>query len=180
MKDVVVEPKYVTNGYKTAGVSIQKKQFEYNGSGAWGSGSDQVFTVPDSEKNINLKLWGAGGGGGISANGGHGGYIAGHLPVSSGDELKIVVGQGGIYTSTAQDSWGYGYGGRIAIGASSNSEPEPCTSSTPYVGQEQSGSGAGSGGGGTFVLKNDTVVAVAAGGGGGGKGKLFYGNKKRW
>ena len=63
------------------------------------TGSTQTYTVPAGVKSVNVKLWGAGGGGtatsGCSTYGGAGGYAGGTISVTAGDVLTIIVGGGG-------------------------------------------------------------------------------------
>lgn len=54
-------------------------------------------------KSLIVRLWGAGGGGGSyprangDSGGGGGGFTTGVLPVTPGEKLTIIVGQGGIF-----------------------------------------------------------------------------------
>jgi hypothetical protein len=64
------------------------------------TGSVQTFVVPIGVRYLISKMWGGGGGGASSrdfsiANGGSGGYSYGKVPVSSGQLVYVVVGQGG-------------------------------------------------------------------------------------
>lgn len=126
------------------------------------TGEDQVYTVPAGVSSITVKLWGAGGGAGyntLSATpdaslcaGGAGGFVTGTLAVTAGEDLTLVVGQGGIgggdyseYSMIPAPAYGGGgSGGCSAITA---------------VG--------GSGGGRAEILRGSTSLAIAAGGGGG-------------
>ena len=117
------------------------------------TGADQSFTVPSGVTSLTIKVWGAGGTGPAneSGNGGSGGFSQGTLAVSSGNVLKIVVGQGGTSVGSAT----YGGGG---IGSYR-------TSYSPAY--------AGSGGGysGVFLTSVAFANAKILAGGGGGAGK---------
>lgn len=67
-------------------VCDQKKVFAY-------TGSVQDYTVPSDVKKIEIKAWGAGGGGTThtSALGGVGAYAFTSLPVNAGETYKVVV-----------------------------------------------------------------------------------------
>jgi fimbrial isopeptide formation D2 family protein/uncharacterized repeat protein (TIGR01451 family) len=88
------------------------------------SGGDQGFTVPDGVTSLNVKVWGAGGGGSIAtgfdigAPGGSGGYVAGDVEVTPGDQYVVMTGGGGgadgtPLASTTCDA-AYGFGGACA------------------------------------------------------------------
>lgn len=76
---------------------------------------DQVFTVPSQVDEIHIKIWGAGGGGSNFQSqyspGGAGGFVSGTLPVNSGDQFSIMVGQGGISDNSTTTGPIYGFGG---------------------------------------------------------------------
>lgn len=127
------------------------KQLVYENLGSLGfknvysyTGSDQSFTVPSGVTSLNVKIWGAGGGGSYGS-GGSGAFISGTLTVTPGQTLIIAVGKGGGYSTSGVAG---GYGG----GASS-------------------GPGGGSGGGYSGIFNNSvslTNTLVICGGGGGG------------
>lgn len=110
------------------------------------TGADQTFTVPAGVNSINIKTWGAGGGG-SQAPGGAGGYASGTLPVTQGDVLTIITGQGGG-TGLERSYGGGGAGG---------------TSTGP-----RGSNGAGR----SAVRKNGTEVITAGGGGSSGSRNL--------
>ena len=118
------------------------------------TGSDQTWTIPDVNSDIWIKMWGAGGGGGdrggwsYGYNAGAGGYAEGKLTESAGQELTIIVGQGGIKGSTNVTNWLYG-GGAC----------HQTTSDNRY---------GGCGGGRSEVRLGSTSLIIAGGGGGGG------------
>lgn len=116
----------------------------------------QTFTVPACVTSLNVKIWGAGGGGGgfdipflnlVGGNGGSGAYMSGTLTVTAGSTLYIVVGQGGG-TNAASAYGGGGAGGNNGA--------------------------TGSGGGRSAVEITSGVDAATAGGGGG--GGIIYNN----
>ncbi len=78
------------------------------------TGADQTFTVPAGVYWLQVKAWGAGGGGsrytGIYSTGGAGGYVSGTISVTPGDILKVVVGRGGR-SDGATATTNYGFGG---------------------------------------------------------------------
>lgn len=118
------------------------------------TGSNQTFTVPSGCTSITIKAWGAGGGGASQGGaypyvttGGGGGYASGVLAVSPGQQLTVIVGQGG--------------GGVGNFGF------------TPFGGGTAAGGIFYSGGGGgrsAVRLSGGTEVITAGAGGGGGYG----------
>jgi trimeric autotransporter adhesin len=93
------------------------------------SGGTQTFTVPTGISNLEIRAWGAAGGGANATwytgqgGGAGGGFASGTLATTPGQTLNIVVGQGGIPNSTAGTFGGGGAGGNrtgnaTAIGAS--------------------------------------------------------------
>jgi len=132
---------------------------------------DQTLLIPPDVTWIFVKLWGAGGGAGITGgwatggDGGGGGHTRGLFPVIPGDTLLIKAGRGGT-TSNKTRRQSYGGGG--------------CNPGTedPRVNNH-----CGQGGGycGIFIKGKtttdpDRALAVAGGGGGGGSGKYAAGN----
>lgn len=117
---------------------------------------DQTFTVPSDVYFINVKLWGAGGGGCPSADnasGGGGGFVSGTLSVVPGEILTIIVGARGQADNSSNAV--YGGGGR-----GDNNQ-------------------SASGGGRTAIQRNGVDIVTAGAGGGasdeGGSGKTGYG-----
>lgn len=106
------------------------------------TGSDQTFAVPQATTSVTVYMWGAGGGGGPGATGGAGAYITGTLTVPPGRTLTIVVGQGGLYNSTATMYGGGGAG--------------------PTIGTINGGCG----GGRSAIIYNSTEIVDVGGGGG--------------
>lgn len=131
----------------TSGFSIC---FQYTYSGA-----DQTITIPNGITSVDVRVFGAAGGGAnlswYSGQGGGagGGFAKGTVAVSGAPTLTIVVGQGGAPNSTTS---AYGGGG-------------------PGGGSSQTNTIGGSGGGysGVFSLATKTAAsAFIIGGGGGG------------
>ena len=134
-----------------------KVQYDY-------TGGDQYYVVGnDCNGGIGVRLWGAGGGGGIPVAGsgdysfgGSGAFVEAVLPVSAGTRLKVIVGRGGCSLNTGQANYnqahcGYGGGGAGIFGTAY------------YAGA------SGWGGGMAAVVNADTgeYLAIAGGGGGG-------------
>ncbi|MGE0725175.1 MAG: hypothetical protein AB7O45_12415, partial [Alphaproteobacteria bacterium] len=115
-------------------------------------GSYQV-TVPTGVTTISLKLWGGGGGGSNTGVGGGGGFVEGDIPVTPGETLTIVVGDGGKVGSSLEAGGSVGPGGASAISRGGDS------------GANGIRYNAG-GGGATGVLRGSTPLAIAPGGGG--------------
>ena len=126
------------------------------------TGSNQTFTVPStiSPASVTLYMWGAGGGGNTNY-GGAGAMVQGILPVTPGETLTIVVGQGGTIDGSTTYGGGGAGGGNMAggsaagIGYSANGFPQ----------------NAGSGGGRSAIQRGGTDPTndiIVAGGGGGG------------
>lgn len=120
----------------------------------------RAFTMPKGfREEVEVHLWGAGGGAGSLQPGGGGGYVTSIVTIAEGDIVEIGVGRQGSPASRAtpgaggSSSIGFRYSG--GIGGSGT--------------DEDGDAGAGGGGGGaTVILVNGIPVAVAAGGGGGG------------
>lgn len=113
------------------------------------SGADQTFVVPAGLTRLNVKAWGAGGGGGRNQSGvgGGGGFAGANVPVAGGDSLTIVVGAGGPFGGTAPTYGGGGSGG-----------------SDPFNAFH------GAAGGGRSAVRNGGVELLTAAGGGGAAG----------
>jgi hypothetical protein len=130
------------------------------------TGADQTFVVPAGVTEIYVKLWGAGGAGGVSggwgqgSTGGGGGCSVGVIPTTPGETLILVVGQGGQSNYASAGSYNYGRGGTF----SNNTDNR-------YVGQ---------GGGYTGIFRTSVTqgnaVMIAGGGGGGGCSRAGFGN----
>lgn len=127
------------------------------------TGQDQEFVVPSGVTELEIEMWGAGGGASYSdvltGYGGAGSYISGTLQVTPNETLTLVVGGGGKGgllpgASTTRDAMRvYGFGG---IGVPSTAQ---------Y-------GGSGGGGGLAGIKQNGVFVAIAAGGGGASKSAI--------
>ena len=147
------------------------------------TGSDQQFTLPtdiDTSKGIRVEVWGAGGGGSIAyygdPGGGAGGYSKATLTTpTAGEQLKIVVGQGGLVRDQTLQYGGGGPGGDGGqVGSSGGGYSGIFTGTTPLVisgggGGASPGSGVNGtpgGGGGANQNGGQAGTAGAAGRGG--------------
>ncbi|MFE4514854.1 hypothetical protein ACFRMQ_11770 [Kitasatospora sp. NPDC056783] len=136
------------------------------------TGADQYFTVPSGVTTIDIKAWGAGGGGtwgttsqvNAGCGGGGGGFSRGTVAVVPGQRLLVVVGQGGRANSSA-GTYGQGGAGNNAAypGGSGGGLSGVFTSS---FAQPHALVVAGGGGGATGTRNAD----VGPGGGGGASG----------
>lgn len=125
------------------------------GTSSYGyTGAAQSFVVPANVSQLDVKLWGAGGGGSWVC-GGTGGFTQGYIDVVQGDIVTFEVGQGGT-----------------SIGYGSTTSPSAYPDGGPAVGALNSLRGAG--GGSTRILVNGRVQLVAAGGGGSAGNSTFY------
>ncbi|HWA09837.1 MAG TPA: putative Ig domain-containing protein [Opitutaceae bacterium] len=117
------------------------------------AGSVQNYTIPSGVNYIQIKAWGAGGGGdgpeGPSYGGG-GGFTSASYSVTPGQVVHVVVGGGGYAANSYSDDGG-GYGG-YGSGAGGDAG-DPWGSS-------------GGGGGGTQVNVSNFLNVFAGGGGG--------------
>ncbi|MFJ2740438.1 DUF11 domain-containing protein [Streptomyces sp. NPDC087440] len=84
------------------------------------TGADQTFTVPTGVSSLDVRMWGAGGGGADPAYyagslaGAGGGFTRGTLAVSTGAVLTVTAGGGGEVSSTIAPYGGGGEGGSTA------------------------------------------------------------------
>lgn len=123
----------------------QSQTFSYTGNA-------QTFVVPAGVTSIDVKIWGAGGGGhNNGSKGGAGAFVKGTLPVTSGESLTIIVGGGGLYNNGSNQTrdGGYGFGGK---------------------GNGYSASGGGLSGIFIGTPSQSTARVIAGGGGGGNSG----------
>jgi hypothetical protein len=126
------------------------------------TGANQTFQVPSTitPASVTVYMWGAGGGGNTNY-GGAGTMVQGILPVTPGESLTIVVGQGGTIDGSTTFGGGGAGGGNMTGG------------SAPGIGYSGNGfpQNAGSGGGRSAIQRGGTAPTndiVVAGGGGGG------------
>ncbi|UQX87469.1 DUF11 domain-containing protein [Jatrophihabitans telluris] len=129
------------------------------------SGADQSFTVPDGVTTIKAKVWGAGGGApdtdynGASVSGsggGGGGFATAILAVTPGQDLGVVVGQGGQPNSLTPT-----YGGGGAGGGSTNN----AVNADPTLSRGASGGGLSGLFTGTHPAPAGALIIAGAGGG---------------
>jgi len=113
------------------------------------TGNDQVLIVPPNIIQLDVKVWGAGGGGPVNY-GQNGGFTSCSLPVTPGEALTIIVGEGGktVYPGRSLPSYGGGGAG--------------CSGYDAY------GYYAGSSGGGRSAIQRNGQDVVVSGGGSGG------------
>ena len=103
------------------------------------------FTMPDGfEDNVEVHLFGAGGGVGASTAGGAGGgYVKSNVTISSGDQIGVVVGGGGRNSSGATGG-AYGSGCNLGFaGGRGGNGTDP---------EDNDAGGGGGGGGATAVI----------------------------
>ena len=123
------------------------------------TGAYQTLTASTNWTHIFVQMWGAGGAGGLGSAalvGGGGAYVEGYIPVTAGESLTLLIGQGGQYNAAGvpQQTDAQGGGGG-------------------------SGTNAGGGGGRTAIQRNSTDVVVA-GGGGAASGTAGTGGAATW
>ena len=109
------------------------------------TGSNQFFKVPPGNNEIIVTMWGAAGGGGDSISGG-GAFVKGKLPVTPGQILTVIVGEGGT-----------GFGDRVTFGGGGTSRGD----GGPYRGIN-TGSGGGRSAIGMF-LNLSVISAISSG-----------------
>jgi trimeric autotransporter adhesin len=121
------------------------------------SGSDQTYTLPNTATAVEVRTWGAAGGGNPTAyyqnqaGGAGGGYATGVMSGVAGQTLTIVVGQGGQVASTSSTYGGGGAGG-------------------DSTGTQKGGSGGGYSGVFVGSVSQANARVIAGGGGGGSPG----------
>lgn len=113
------------------------------------------FTVPCGMTSASIKLWGAGGGGAVwpsnnnyTFGGGGGGFTSGNLAVTAGQNLTVVIGEGGLgrhQIDTGSVIYALGGGANFAT----TSSPQPTA--------------VHSGGGGMSGVFNGCVPLTASG-----------------
>jgi len=151
------------------------------------SGANQTWSVPAGVNSINVKLWGAGGGGdwydaSHLNSGGSGGYVAGTLAVTPLSTINIIVGQGGYWTGTGSTYGGgggsrYSYnssgGGRSAIQITAGTDDVTAgggggAADSPWNtgGFGSNGVAFGGAGGGTTAGSSNPTWSISAAGGG--------------
>jgi len=140
------------------------------------TGDVQSFAVPASVTSLNVRMWGAAGGGphwtyGTSIGGG-GGFTTGTVAVNPGESLSITVGQGGVYGSTGIFGGGGDAGSPIDGGAPGGGLSALATGSPLSAGNVLLVAG---GGGGSGVTSGWASIGGGGGGTDGGAGGAVYG-----
>ena len=121
--------------------------------------ADGTWDVPAGITSVVFYCWGAGGGGGAAATYGGGGggggsvFVSSASPVTPGETITVVIGQGGAAGAAGTDTTVTGSGGTATI-----------PSGAAGVAGTIAGQGAGGAGGSGGI----TTYAGGAGGGGGG------------
>jgi len=121
----------ISNIYSLITLSSTATTFSY-------TGADQTFTVPANVYAVVAYIWGAGGGGSAGQPGGAGAFAQVIVPVTPGQAYTIIVGQGGIQTTSAT----YGGGG---LGSIANAWAGGGRSAIRYSGADIVTLGAGAG-----------------------------------
>jgi hypothetical protein len=136
----------------TIGSTLYSQVYNY-------TGHVQFFNVPIGVTSVTVKMWGAAGGGSNAESrqfaGGPGGFSQATIDVRQIPVLHVLVGQGGVQTSTSDTigTW---------PGVMTNTNSGKCGRRTNYT--------AGYGGGRSEVMTPEGVPLVVAGGGGGAAG----------
>jgi hypothetical protein len=119
----------------------------------------QFFNVPEGVTSVTVKMWGAAGGGSNAESqqfaGGPGGFSQATIDVRQLQVLHVLVGQGGVTTSTTDTigTW-----------------PGVMTNTSSCKPGRRTGYTAGYGGGRSEIMSPEGVPLVVAGGGGGAAG----------
>lgn len=146
---------FTTYSYDSRRAEVDRVSFFYRPIEVYGE-TAQTFVVPESGRPgtdihfVDVKLWGAGGGGGFHPDGygGGGGFVQGKVAAKTGDVFYLRVGGGGHGVTSGSA----GMGGFNGGGDGGNGD---------Y--------GGGGGGGATSLHAADgRILMIAAGGGGGG------------
>eukprot|EP00961_Rhodomonas_salina_P149751 2016213-Rhodomonas_salina.1 len=155
------------------------------------TGQRNVYTVPADSTELEVFLWGAGGGGNIlgvgRSWGGAGGYTRCTISVTPGEQLHVFVGGRGEQYSggwpnggAAPDPWKEHYtadgwnGGAGGGGRSEIRRYHAGGSETDSEGKFDSIAVAGGGGGGGFNNRAGVLTNNYGGGGGGASGTAGY------
>ena len=139
------------------------------------TGATVLFTIPAGVTSINVSLSGAGGGSaslGGTSTGGSGGLVEGVLPVTPGQQLYVMVGQGGSTGGAATFGGGGAMGGFSGASGGGRSAILNAAQSADLVtaggggGSGNYGGGRNGGAGGGSTGGSGTTVGSAGGGGG--------------
>jgi hypothetical protein len=136
-QNLAITPACVSAGFTTAAIT----EPDTSTSGSNPHQANQIhlpgstfgqFTVPCGMTSASIKLWGAGGGGAVWPNnnnytfgGGGGGFTSGNLAVTAGQNLTVVIGEGGL--GRHQIDTGvpiYAIGGGATFAATSSPQPD--------------------------------------------------------
>lgn len=171
----------VSNGGDVAGFAMTIA--DSNGSVIWDTRSTRVvsdytqtcgrytLTAPVAA-DVVAYLWGGGGGGGGMDAGSRGGdgapgrFHKVNFSVDQGDQIEVVVGDGGGAGGSSAGSAGGGRGGASRTNLTGFGSFSGANGAA--AGPGGSSGGGGGGGGASLVIVNGIPVAVAGGGGGGG------------
>jgi hypothetical protein len=131
------------------------------------TGGAQTYTVPSGTTVVRVKVWGAGGGAaasisGANGSGAGGGFVQADVPVTPGESLTVLVGQGGAGWNSTEGYAGASYpngGGASNFGGGGGGRSEVYKSGFGLIG--------GGGGGGGYQFNG---AAGQGGNGGGGAG----------
>lgn len=135
------------------------------------SGGNQTITLPTGITSVQVRLWGAAGGGAnlsfyqLQGGGAGGGYASGTLAVASGQTLVIVAGSGGVPNSTATTYGGGGAGGNSTAAVRRGGSGGGM--SAVYLGSVSAANVRMVAGGGGGASPGADAGAAGAGGGGG-------------
>ncbi len=137
------------------------------------TGGAQTWTVPAAVSTVTVATWAAAGGGsnaeGKQFPGGGGGYARGTFAVSTGDQLTILVGQGGQLSSSGKIS-AYPNGGKPGLRGGYTMGGGGGRSAVTRAGVEMVVAGAGGGAGGTGWSSGTPTSGGGGGGPSGGDG----------
>ena len=162
------------------------------------TGAVEQWVVPTGVTSIDVKMWGAGGGGYVygyggvgGQSGGSGGYTTGTIPVQSGQILAVAVGGGGTGLlvngntcgntgACSRGGWPNGGSGFACGAGGGRSHVSVFPSGTTINSNSITVTGntllvAGGGGGGT-LMGSKTAAQAAGHGGGGLSGSGFTGS----
>ncbi len=142
-----------------------------------GNGQEQIFSTP-CDGYYKLEAWGAQGGGDTTYIGGYGGYSTGIIDLNEHDNINVVVGQAGSWSTVDYVILPatYNGGGGATAAWSGKSATEWHASGGGATHMAKSTGNLASIGYDSFVTQNNGYL-VAAGGGGAG---YFYYDSTQW
>lgn len=140
-------------------------------------GVSQTFTMPSGFKSdVQVYMWGAGGGAGGADGNGPGGpgcggaWLARTVTINAGDTVRVAVGGAGHGGGTSGGAGGHGLKGFSVPGLNSYGNGRSFAGADGGSMGPSGWSGGGGGGGAATVLTINNTAYVAGGGGGGGGG----------